>query len=79
MSRLQELVCQVYSGYYKSWTSVVICCDETDQKVLHVRIGTVRTMSCDSTEEDEEGGEERVVSYEDLKAIFLHTDKTYLM
>jgi hypothetical protein len=81
MSPLQELVCQVYSGCYNSCTSVVGCCDETDQKVLNVRIGKVRAMSCHSTGDDEEedGGEERIVSDDDLKAIFLHTDKTYLM
>ena len=53
------------------------CCDETDQKVLDVRIGKVRTMSCHRTDDEDE--RERIVSYDDLKAISLHTDKTYLM
>jgi hypothetical protein len=79
MSPLQELVCQVYSGCYQSCTSVVGCCDETDKKVLNIRIRKVRTMSCHSTDEEEEGEEERIVSDDDLKAIFLHTDRTYLM
>jgi hypothetical protein len=77
MSLVMELV-QQDSGCYRSCTSVVSCCDETDDKVLDVRIGKVRTMSCDRTDDEDEG--ERKVSNDKLKAFFLlHAYKTYLM
>jgi hypothetical protein len=54
MSPFMELACRI------SCTSVVGCCDETDYKVLNIRISKVRTMSCDRTGDDDEG--ERKVS-----------------